>query len=310
MIGRQVEERVEFDKDTRREVLQKTGFRCASCGEKLDMVRHTIDHIIPISRGGTNDIENLIGLCKICNKYKTDIVYYPGDYYTYLMMTNTRAIDRIHRHVVKYLRDEIHKLDISRYPLISPCSTAICFVNGIRPKGYVRQLLFDIIYMGSDMRKANASKVKFLKGYTYYAIIKRTTQNMLAILRVDYNVGKHPEEYNGVSAAQLTIFDEWVSVNPKVIAPLMRNIAEVVASRYWDLGIQLDEICIASTNDKIPDTIYDHCLLHSFGWRNNPVYITIANGCLNDREELGRIKYFAVCIDKDMMGGSDDANEE
>ena len=41
---------------------------CAICGGKADQ----IDHIKPISRGGTNDRENLQPICKACNSKKSD----------------------------------------------------------------------------------------------------------------------------------------------------------------------------------------------------------------------------------------------
>jgi hypothetical protein len=39
---------------------------CANCGKPAN----TIDHIIPLSRGGTNDLENLQPMCWKCNKAK------------------------------------------------------------------------------------------------------------------------------------------------------------------------------------------------------------------------------------------------
>lgn len=297
MIGKQTEERTEFDNEVRRKVLMKTGFHCAACGEKLDMVKHTIDHIVPISRGGTNDVENLIGLCKMCNKYKDNLVYYPGDYYTYLMMTNVNVTGEIHRYVVEYLKDEVSKFDLHRYPLISPCSTAMTTIKGIQPKGYVRQLLFDIVYMRSDMRRAYAGKAKFLKDYAYYAIIKRTTQNLLAILRIDYAIKKRDPPTRNKDVAQLTIFSEYMSdVNVKLVGPLMQNIAQVMSIRYIELGIPLNEVCVASENSKIPESIYDRCLVDNFGAFDKPVYICLAEGTLHDRKELGHIKYFSMEI--------------
>ncbi len=306
MIGKQIEDRVEFSAELRKKVLQKTRYRCASCGDKLDMVRHTIDHIVPISRGGTNDIENLIGLCKVCNEYKNNIVYFPGDYYTYLMITDSATMGVIHRHVVKYLKKEVHNFDLHRYPVISPCSTAMLYCNGIIPKTYTRQLLFDIVYMQSDMRKANSAKVNFLKDYPYYAVIKRTTQKMISILRIDYDgCGRHKNE-KGKSMKQLTVFDEWNSSNPKIIAPLIQNVSGVIASRYVELGIPIDQVCMASTNPKVPDIIYNMCLTISFGWFKKPVYVSLVEGLLNDREELGYMNYCCIDIDFDEEDGNED----
>ncbi len=41
--------------------------QCARCHSKRDL---TIDHIQPISRGGSNKVKNLQVLCRACNKAK------------------------------------------------------------------------------------------------------------------------------------------------------------------------------------------------------------------------------------------------
>ena len=41
--------------------------RCACCGEEKSL---TVDHIIPVSRGGRNSIENIQPLCRSCNSSK------------------------------------------------------------------------------------------------------------------------------------------------------------------------------------------------------------------------------------------------
>lgn len=57
--------RVPFSK---RNVLIRDAFCCAYCGQKSS--RLTVDHIIPRSRGGSNDFENCVASCKCCNNRK------------------------------------------------------------------------------------------------------------------------------------------------------------------------------------------------------------------------------------------------
>lgn len=49
-----------------RELKESYGF-CVYCGKKKKL---TIDHVVPIDRGGTNDMDNLVPACKSCNSRK------------------------------------------------------------------------------------------------------------------------------------------------------------------------------------------------------------------------------------------------
>lgn len=46
------------------------GTRCAYCGVLLTKNNATIDHIIPLSRGGTHDVKNRCWCCQKCNRSK------------------------------------------------------------------------------------------------------------------------------------------------------------------------------------------------------------------------------------------------
>lgn len=43
------------------------GWHCCICGKELIQETTTIDHIVPVKKGGTNDIDNLQPLCRSCN---------------------------------------------------------------------------------------------------------------------------------------------------------------------------------------------------------------------------------------------------
>lgn len=53
-----------ISKETRREVYARDYYRCALCDTPRGLQIH---HVIPRSRGGSNDPENLITLCMWCH---------------------------------------------------------------------------------------------------------------------------------------------------------------------------------------------------------------------------------------------------
>jgi hypothetical protein len=59
-------------KSLRFEVFGRDGFTCQYCGRTPPDVLLNIDHIIPVSEGGTNDRENLRTSCAECNAGKTN----------------------------------------------------------------------------------------------------------------------------------------------------------------------------------------------------------------------------------------------
>lgn len=50
-------------------VFDRDGRECSYCGATEDL---SVDHVVPLSRGGTNDPENLTPACKPCNSSKRD----------------------------------------------------------------------------------------------------------------------------------------------------------------------------------------------------------------------------------------------
>ena len=55
-------------KKLRLRILNRDGRECYWCG----MDASTVDHIIPVAKGGTDDPENLVAACRKCNFSKQD----------------------------------------------------------------------------------------------------------------------------------------------------------------------------------------------------------------------------------------------
>lgn len=57
-------------KKLRFEVLKRDRFECQYCGAHPPQSILVVDHITPVSKGGVNDIDNLITACETCNQGK------------------------------------------------------------------------------------------------------------------------------------------------------------------------------------------------------------------------------------------------
>jgi DNA-directed RNA polymerase subunit RPC12/RpoP len=53
-------------------IIKRDKNRCRYCGKKVNKNNRVIDHIVPWSKGGRNNEENLVVACKECNSEKGD----------------------------------------------------------------------------------------------------------------------------------------------------------------------------------------------------------------------------------------------
>lgn len=56
--------------ELRRQIFERDNFTCRYCGKRGGRLH--CDHIIPLSRGGSSDVENLATACQSCNCRKHD----------------------------------------------------------------------------------------------------------------------------------------------------------------------------------------------------------------------------------------------
>jgi len=61
-----------LSKKIRFEVFKRDGFICQYCGGHPPAIILEVDHIIPVSKKGTDDIDNLVTSCFDCNRGKSN----------------------------------------------------------------------------------------------------------------------------------------------------------------------------------------------------------------------------------------------
>jgi Fe-S oxidoreductase len=67
-----VERRKPISKRTRFEVFKRDGFSCKYCGQSPPDTVLEVDHVIPVSGGGSNHADNLVTACVACNRGKSN----------------------------------------------------------------------------------------------------------------------------------------------------------------------------------------------------------------------------------------------
>lgn len=67
-----------YSKDERKIIYDKSNGHCELCGHRLLLENMTLDHIIPLSMGGEDSMENLQASCFVCNQFKSNIL--PDDF--------------------------------------------------------------------------------------------------------------------------------------------------------------------------------------------------------------------------------------
>ena len=67
-----------YSQSTRKLIYNNAGGRCELCGRKILFEDMTLDHVIPLSMGGADEVENLSCVCFADNLFKGNIL--PSDF--------------------------------------------------------------------------------------------------------------------------------------------------------------------------------------------------------------------------------------
>ncbi len=63
------------DPDLRLQLFERDAWTCRYCGDQVTPETATLDHVVPVSKQGTSDPENLASCCFICNSIKSGRTY-------------------------------------------------------------------------------------------------------------------------------------------------------------------------------------------------------------------------------------------
>lgn len=136
------EERRNFTHNERKQIFDKSDYRCCRCGKKLDIYEQdsTIEHIIPISKGGHNDLSNLVVLCVKCNENKNNLVLPPHDYYYYLKEEYHQEVMTLYKNYCEdisyYDRNNFTKDDVKIFTYHNRIDSMNSFVPKSGKKNY------------------------------------------------------------------------------------------------------------------------------------------------------------------------------
>lgn len=73
-----VPDRDPITKSLRHEVFVKDNYKCVECGATKEDTRLHVDHILPVSQGGSDELSNLQTLCEACNLTKSNRAWKGG----------------------------------------------------------------------------------------------------------------------------------------------------------------------------------------------------------------------------------------
>ena len=114
MQREKITERENLSYDEKMSIAQKSNERCCHCGKKVYFgFGATVEHVVPLTKGGVNRDINLVMLCEDCNQKKGMKIIPPADYLPYLNEEHMRKLKG-------YFDSYIHSFEyISRQNLLS-----------------------------------------------------------------------------------------------------------------------------------------------------------------------------------------------
>ena len=252
--------------EVKRAVARKTDNRCAMCGKHIQIGDgdFTIDHFIPLNKGGNNSVENLIPMCTECNKKKTDNIYSAYGMLPFLKNKYRKEIINItHKYLNEYLwlsDNNILSFDNEKITLQVP----IIIRNSSKQNYYNIPIKLEKVKEVTDEIIEFISKYNEFYGIETHHIPKATKQyvddNMLYQVRKDIDnkliavffFNKVNMQSTDDAKSTVTILEisniicdtSHTDIINSTRAVLLRLIVEDIMKSCESIGMEIVDICI------------------------------------------------------------------
>jgi hypothetical protein len=251
-IGEKTEERRLFTFDERKYMLSKSHGRCSCCGKKITTKNMTCEHVVPISRGGTNNLENLVALCQECNDAKGNLLYMPETFYTYL---DNKYFKEICSEFYKWFSTNKDNFNLTRYPLITPVTRLPVFREINNKKFLIGK--FDLHYVNRQIRaEVEAVTSLTLDDSKAYYLFKSVKDDKLLMLYSVYWYGLN-----------LNITIEWSILGHMLVTATTATLMRIVLDLYHNIGINLSTLSV----DKDDKKFFDKIILYRDTYSNHTI---------------------------------------
>lgn len=246
MVGSQVDERRWYGKFDKQNILKRTGGICACCGKKLNLKTMTVEHVIPIMRGGYDSERNTIALCKECNQMKGNMLYIPSWFYSAIM---DKPLSReLTDMFIEWFQSVKQDFDIGLYPLIAPKHNLLLCLTEKGKSPFVRSNIIQWHYTGKqymqEVEEVTGVNLRELRDYVsdlmpsrdnrkapvaLYTCRKLTTDKILCLAAVSFNLEEK------MAAICLKWSELPKHYRPTIYFSIMRLLSEVLIITKYDI---------------------------------------------------------------------------
>lgn len=294
-MRKQLHQRENLPWQIKAQIEQESHGICAHCGKRISRKDKTmtIEHIIPLHKGGTNEPNNLAALCRACNVDKGDDIIDPGEFYPYLPKSRRKSVKKAFEAYLKntdcFSCDTLFLLDRFSIPVkwrprnakggryqINTVSKQFR-IEKFKPDDAMNAILIyaaRLSYEDKGLFPNSADELvspyyKITSGNTYYGfccpVVRRasvcnengeeTEETPYIALEIFFNPDLHPRDD--------TMDDYWNLA--QIILGLMREIQRTLSIHHS--GTAITTRVLAPKSDKTMYNIWDY-FISALGWQS------------------------------------------